>query len=271
MRMQKKWLAAAVLASVVSMPSWAKYEDVQMMHEQEAKWHQRYDNAEYDSRDPFENLNRAMFRFNRNILDRHIYRPVAVWYADSVPEGARESIENAMLNLDEPSSVVNNILQGNPGDAANAAGRFVVNSTIGLLGLFDVADHMGMHRKQDEFGEVLATWGVGNGPYLMLPAIGPTTVRQGTGDYVDNSYWPLGELNFYASATRFVLKGLYTRVQLLDQERLLEQSLDPYTFVKEAYFQRVAFAVYDGNPPEQQQQQEQPDLDSYMDEIDGAN
>lgn len=260
----RTWVA---LLSLVTLPAWAKYEDVALMKQQEALWHQRYDDVQYDPRDPFEDLNRAVYDFNSNVLDRHIVRPVAVWYVDTLPKGLRESVQNAVLNFEEPSSAVNNLLQGKFGWAANATGRFVVNSTVGLLGFFDVAQHMGMQRKLDGFDEVLGTWGVGNGPYLMLPALGPSTPRALAGDYVDNVYWPMSVLGPYATAARWTLKGLYLRAQLFDQEKLLEQSLDPYTFVKEAYFQRVAFAVYDGHPPEQKQQAHE--LDDYMDEIDG--
>ncbi|MDP2562074.1 VacJ family lipoprotein [Psychrobium sp. 1_MG-2023] len=199
--------------------------------------------------DPFEGFNRAMWDFNRNVLDLYLFKPAAVAYRDYLPVPVQTSVYSFAVNLEEPSSTVNNMLQGNVEDSSNAFARFLINSTAGLFGLFDVASKIGLERKSDEFGEVLAVNGVSSGPYLMLPALGPTTIRNEVGDVVDNLYFPATEISFWPSITVRLLKGLHTRAQLLDQEGLLNNSLDQYEFVKEAYFQQSLFDIYDGNVP----------------------
>jgi len=218
-----------------------------------------------DPRDPFEGFNRAMWDLNYNVLDRHIYRPVAHGYRDYVPVPVKSGLNNLVLNLEEPSSLVNNTLQGKWGWAANAGGRFTINSTLGLLGLFDVADMMGMPRKQDDFNEVLGDYGVPNGPYLMAPVFGPYVTRELASDWVDGLYFPLSELTMWQSVVKWGLKSLHARAAAIDQERLLDNALDPYTFVKDAYLQHLDYKVYDGNVPSNQDDDEL--LDEYMQEL----
>ncbi|MCE9680046.1 VacJ family lipoprotein [Shewanella sp. AS1] len=218
-----------------------------------------------DPRDPFEGFNRAMWDFNFLYLDRYLYRPVAHTYNDYVPRPVKTGIYNVVLNLDEPSSLVNNALQGKWGWAANAGGRFTINSTLGLLGIIDVADMMGMPRKQDEFNEVLGYYGVPNGPYFMAPFLGPYVVRELASDWVDGIYFPLSEFTFWQSAIKWGLKNLHKRAEAIDQERLVDNALDPYTFVKEAYLQHVDYKVYDGDVPVKQDEDEL--LDDYLDEL----
>lgn len=222
------------------------------------------DNA--DSKDPFEGFNRAMWHFNYHYLDNYIYRPVSHSYAQYVPEPVKAGLMNFVYNLEEPASLVNNTLQGKWGWAVNAAGRFVINSTIGLLGLVDVANMMGMERKQDYFHEVLGYYGVPNGPFLMMPGAGPFVTREITTAWVDGLYFPLSELTLAQAVLRWGVKGLDTRAKLIDQERLLDNALDPYTFVKDAYLQHIDYKVYDGNVPVISQDDEL--LDEYLDELD---
>ena len=125
-------------------------------------------------------------------------------------------------------------------------GRFLLNSTVGLLGTIDVATELGLTRKEEEFGETLGKWGVGTGPYLMIPALGPNDIRSGVGDVVDTSYTPLDALNFYFAAFRTGIKVLESRAALMSQEQQLNQSADPYSFVKNAYFQNLEFKVKEG-------------------------
>jgi phospholipid-binding lipoprotein MlaA len=221
-----------------------------------------------EQKDPFENINRSFWTFNWDYLDKYITRPVAVAYADYTPTLVRKGLYNFVQNLDEPSTVINDLLQLKFVDAAQTTGRFVVNSTVGLLGFFDPASHLGWHRKQEEFGEVLGVYGISNGPYLMLPALGPSTVREEVGDYVDRLYWPLAIIDFWPNIVRLSVLGLEERAQLLEQEALLTESLDPYIFVKNAYFQNLRFKVYDGNPPMEVNEEEDAELDSFMDELD---
>ncbi len=220
---------------------------------------------EGDPRDPLESFNRTMWDFNWDILDKYILRPVTVVYVDYMPQFARTGLHNMALNLEEPSNTVNNMLQGKVGDSFVSLGRFLLNSTFGLLGTIDVAKELGMERKEEEFGEVLGKWGVGTGPYVMVPAMGPNDVRSGVGDYVDSSYFPLDALNFYVSAFRFGIKALENRAELMGQEQQLENALDPYTFVKEAYFQNLEFKVKDGKIDTSEQEKAiEDDIDAYL-------
>ena len=221
-----------------------------------------------DPRDPFEHFNREMWDFNQE-LDRNIISPAADVY-DEIPEGVRRALYNMAENLDEPSSFVNNTLQAKFADAGVSLSRFVINSTVGLLGLFDVASHVGLNKRQEGFGEVLATWGVTDGPYLMLPVLGPTVVIDRGGDVVDGMYFPYPLLTWPMDIARWTIKGLETRIQLRQQERVLNNSLDPYAFVREAYFQNWRDRVYDGNPPVEMEDDEFEDFEDFdrFDDID---
>ncbi|MBR9727296.1 VacJ family lipoprotein [Shewanella intestini] len=219
-----------------------------------------------DDRDPFEGFNRAMWDFNYHYLDKYLLRPVAHGYQDYVPMPVKTGVNNFILNFDEPSSLVNNALQGKWGWAANAGGRFTINTTVGLLGIVDVADMMGLARKQDAFNEVLGYYGVPNGPYFMAPFFGPYVTREITTDWVDGLYFPLSEFTFWQSILKWGLKSIHSRAAAIDQERLLDNALDPYTFVKEAFLQRMDYKVYDGLPPSNNEDDAL--LDEYMDELD---
>ncbi|HEY0924840.1 VacJ family lipoprotein [Rheinheimera pacifica] len=210
-----------------------------------------------DSRDPLETINRPLWDFNYDILDKYVLRPATVGYMTVVPKPARKGLVNVANNLSEPASFLNGTLQAKPDRAAISAGRFLVNSTLGLFGLFDVATRIGLVEQGEDFSQTLAVWGVGDGPYLMLPALGPTTVRGTAGGLVDNLYFPLGLLNTPLTLTRAAINALDGREQLMSMENMLEESLDPYAFVKESYYQRQLFKIYDGNPPKQ----EEPEVD----------
>ncbi len=218
-----------------------------------------------DERDPFEGFNRAMWNINYNYLDKFLIRPVAHGYSDYVPQPVRTSFDNFVQNLEEPSSLVNNTLQGKWKWAANAGGRFTINSTIGLLGLFDVAEMMGLSRKQDDFSEVLGYYGVPNGPYFMLPAYGPTVTREIASNWVDGLYFPISDLTTWQSITKWTLKALNARADAIPQERLLDNALDPYTFVKDAYIQHVDYKLHDGQVPDEQDDDEL--VDDYLNEL----
>ncbi len=195
--------------------------------------------------DPFEGFNRTVFRFN-NGLDRFILKPVAKGYRAVTPNRVENGVTNIFGNLGEVGTIVNSVLQWKWGKAGNSTGRFLVNSTVGLVGIFDVAKSIGLPKKDGEdFGQTLATWGVGNGPYLMLPLLGPSNLRDGFGlgvdyftdpvNYIDDSETQLG-----VSATRTI----NTRAQLLEVEEII--SGDKYVFFRNAYMQRREFLVKDG-------------------------
>ncbi|WP_068547329.1 VacJ family lipoprotein [Thalassotalea crassostreae] len=220
-----------------------------------------------DPKDPLESINRSIWTFNWDYLDKYVFKPVSQAYVGYVPSPIRSGLYNVAVNINEPFTVVNNLLQLKFQKAGVATGRFVLNSTVGLLGWFDVAKHAGLMREEEEFGEVLGYYGVGDGPFLMLPVLGPSSVRDEAGDLVDGYYWPLAIIDFWPNVARKLIIGLETRAQLADQETLLNESLDPYEFVKGAYFQNINYKVHDGNPPVIVDEQEEEELDDFLEEF----
>jgi phospholipid-binding lipoprotein MlaA len=226
-------------------------------------------NAQHsDNQDPLESINRPMWTFTWDYADKYVLKPASSAYVEYMDPNVRAGIYNVALNLNEPSAIINNLLQGKFNDAAKSTGRFVLNSTIGVLGIFDVASDFGWLRKQDEFGEVLGYYGVGDGPYLVIPGMGPTSVRAEVGDYIDHYYWPLGIIDFWPNVLRMGIVALEKRAELVDQEQLIADSFDSYEFVKNAYFQNMRYKVYDGNPPLEEVEEFDEDLEEYMDEFD---
>ncbi|WP_404338997.1 VacJ family lipoprotein [Pseudoalteromonas mariniglutinosa] len=202
-----------------------------------------------DQRDPLQSLNRPIYDFNMDVLDAYILRPVAVGYVAVTPVPIRQSIVNFTDNITAPTDMVNAGLQGKAGNAGISLARFLINSTVGVLGIFDVASTLGLELVNEDFGQTLGVWGVGDGAYLMLPAMGPSTARNVTGDVVDNVILPEIALTTPQTILVFVLKAVEARASLISQESLLNESLDPYTFVKDIYFQRQLYELHDGNPP----------------------
>lgn len=216
--------------------------------------------------DPLEPVNRFSWDIQYDFIDPYLLRPIAVGYRDYVPTFVRSGFLNMANNLDEPSALVNNLLQLKGTNAAISGGRFVINSTLGLLGLIDVAKHLGLEEKHEEFGEVLGTWGVSTGPYLMLA--GPSDARDTTGDLVDSAYFPLAALSWPANLLRWSIKSVEGRIQLIDQEQLLDDSSDPYIFVRESYFQRVRYKIYDGNVPQPEiTEKEEDDFEAFLNDL----
>ena len=221
-----------------------------------------------DPKDPFETINRPLWTFTWDYSDKYITKPASQAYVKYVPDELRSGMYNMALNLNEPSTIINDVLQLKFVDAAKSTGRFLLNSTIGLFGFFDPARDFGWARKQEEFGEVLGQYGVGDGPYLILPLMGPSSVREEVGDYIDKYYWPLAVIDFWPNLLRLSILGLEGRAALADQEQLINESIDSYEFLKNAYFQNMKYKVYDGNPPVEINEEEEAELDSYLDELD---
>ena len=199
--------------------------------------------------DPLEGFNRTMFNFNYNVLDPYVLRPVAVAWRNYVPVPARTGLSNALSNLDEPSSMVNSLLQGHVNQAAIHFTRFFLNSTLGLGGFIDVAGKANPKLAREHangFGTTLGRYGVGYGPYVELPAYGSFTVRQDGGDMVDTLYPPLSFLTIWLSAGKWALEGIESRAELLDSDAMLKQQSDPYSFIRNAYFQRYDFLANGG-------------------------
>ncbi|MEW6983260.1 VacJ family lipoprotein [Colwelliaceae bacterium 6471] len=225
-------------------------------------------NVKGDPKDPLESINRPFWTFTWDYADKYIFKPASEGYVEYVPVFVRTGMYNMALNLNEPSSIINNLLQAKFSNAAKDTGRFLLNSTIGLFGFFDPASDFGWARQQEEFGEVLGSYGVGDGPYLVVPALGPSSVREEVGDYVDRYYWPLAIIDFWPNIARAAVIGLEQRAALKDQETLITEAIDPYEFVKNAYFQNMKFKVYDGNPPIEINQEEEAELESFLEELD---
>lgn len=201
-----------------------------------------------DANDPFEGFNRAMYTFNDK-FDRYLLKPVAKGYRAVTPAPVRTGVSNFFSNLREPMVMLNNALQGKFTDAASDLGRFVTNSTVGVLGVFDVAKHIGLERHNEDFGQTLGTWGVKEGPYLVLPLFGPSNLRDGVGIVVDQYSYPPMYMGEQSTAWKLYATGTVdTRSRLLDAGDILEQAAgeDPYIFVREAYRQRRRSLVSDG-------------------------
>jgi phospholipid-binding lipoprotein MlaA len=199
-------------------------------------------------RDPLEGFNRSIYKFN-DTLDKAVLKPVAQGYKTVMPDRAQKMVHNFFSNIDDIFVTANDLLQLKFAQAASDFTRVWVNSTFGIFGLFNVADRLEKHN--EDFGQTLGYWGVGSGPYLVLPFLGPSSARDGTGWYVD-SYYGLIE-NIEDIPTRnslWATNKLDQRVQLLDAESVIEDTVvDRYSFIRDAYMMRRQSLVYDGDPP----------------------
>ena len=216
--------------------------------------------GESDPRDPLEPLNRAVYRFNEG-LDEAVARPVATAYRDVVPDPLRTYVRNFFGNIADLFIGVNNILQGKPDEGLQDWARFVFNSFFGVFGINDVASDMGFEKHNEDFGQTLGRWGLGDGPYLVLPVLGPSSVRDGTGTAVEMYVDPVGKFRPVPVRNSAVaLRLLGTRADLLDAGRLLEEAaLDKDVFLRDAYLQRRRSLVYDGRPPREEREEQDRD------------
>lgn len=196
-----------------------------------------------DINDPFEDINRITFKFNES-LDNNFLKPVALTYSKT-PKPIKKGISNFFDNLEEIETSVNQILQGKPKLAINDFSRFIINSTIGLGGFLDVATKIGLTRHEEEFDQTLALWGVPSGPYIMLPGLGPSTLR----DTLARPFSSFLSVTFHMteSDVNLALKGMdaiETRERLLEIESLIYG--DRYNFVRDSYFQYMNYEINDG-------------------------
>jgi phospholipid-binding lipoprotein MlaA len=202
--------------------------------------------------DPFEGFNRSVFSFNEAV-DNAVLKPVATGYQKVVPQFVRTSVDNFFANLGDAWSAVNLVLQAKPVPALETGMRFVFNSTLGLGGLFDIAGDAGMERRSEDFGQTLGRWGVGPGPYLVLPILGPSTVRDTTALAADFQAAPAAwfqERRDQAGVT--ALQVISTRARLLSATRAIDDiALDKYLLIRDGFLVRRRNQVYDGNPPEE--------------------
>jgi phospholipid-binding lipoprotein MlaA len=201
-------------------------------------------------RDPWEGYNRAMTRFNDSV-DRAVLKPVATGYTEVVPSPVRTGVSNFFGNLGDVWSFVNNVLQADAEGALYSFWRVAVNTTLGLGGILDWASEMRLDRHRKDFGLTLGRWGVPPGPYLVLPVLGPSTLRDTVGLPVDIYGNPLGYMpDVPVRNSLYVLRAVDMRAQLLNATDLLSQAaLDPYSFTRDAWLQKRRNDVYNGNPP----------------------
>jgi len=199
-----------------------------------------------DPRDPWERFNRTTFAVNE-ALDRSFAKPVAKGYVKVVPRFVRIGVGNVFNNLSTLGTVVNDVLQGKMRQAGRDSTRFLLNSTVGLGGLLDPATEVGLELNDEDFGQTFGKWGMGAGPYIMIPLLGPTTVRDGFGRLLDQYTYPVTYLG--DESTRYIIRGvslLDMRASLLDLDPQLDKAYDRYAFVRNAWLQRREFQVTDG-------------------------
>jgi phospholipid-binding lipoprotein MlaA len=195
--------------------------------------------------DPWEKTNRGLFLVG-GALDVALIRPVAIFYKHATPRPAREGVHNVIANLDEPSAFINHVLQLRPAPAAGTLGRFVLNSTVGIGGLFDVASGAGLPERGTNFGRTLARYGVRRGPYVFVPVLGPSTVRDSAGGVVDIFLDPFFYIRFdgsgYFVGSRAVLAAVDARAAADPALKAITQNAtDPYAALRSAYLQNARF------------------------------
>ena len=203
-----------------------------------------------DPRDPLEGWNRLVYDFN-DVLDRTLIRPLAEGYQAVIPAPLNRGVTNFFSNLADIQSAINNLLQFKLKRAGSDLGRVTVNTTMGVFGLVDVASNLNLQKYGEDFGQTLGVWGVGEGPYIVLPLLGPSSARGVAGRVGD---WFTDPVNYISSGrVRYgliALRALDKRANLLGASRVMEEAaLDPYSFVRDAYLQKRRNDVYDGNPP----------------------
>jgi len=200
--------------------------------------------------DPLEPLNRFNFAVHR-VGDRFVLRPVARVYQTVTPRPVRTGLSNFFRNLGMPIVIINDLLQGKFSQAVDDTGRFLVNSTIGLLGVIDVASQAGLARPNEDFGQTLGVWGVEAGPYVFIPFLGPTTFRDGVGTVADAFLYPLFYYDNSSARDKLaILLAIDARAGLLSLDDTVDAAADPYVFIRDAYLQRRHFLIHDGDPPD---------------------
>jgi phospholipid-binding lipoprotein MlaA len=228
------WLSAAVLAVTVLSTGCASGPNA-------------------NPKDPLEPMNRSVSRFNDS-LDENVLKPVATGYKDATPELLQKGVRNVFNNLSDIWSTVNNGLQLKGRDTAESLMRSVVNTVFGIYGVFDVATEIGLERHPEDFGQTLGVWGVPNGPYVVLPLFGPSTLRDTAGMPVDTSADFVRQLDHIPTRnSAMALRVVEKRANLLGTSNLLtEAAIDKYSFTRDAYLQYRRNQVFDGNPPNEE-------------------
>jgi phospholipid-binding lipoprotein MlaA len=204
-----------------------------------------------DPRDPLEPFNRGVYQFNEG-LDKVVLKPVAKGYKAVVPPPLRNGVTNVFGNFRDVTTAINDLLQGKISAAVSDVGRVAVNSTVGILGIFDVATRLGLQKHSEDFGQTLGLWGVADGPYLVLPLLGPSNFRDTIGWAGDYFTDPEFYLVSHSPETwvAFGTRVISIRANLLETEQIFDTAaIDKYAFLRDAYLQRRRSLIYDGNPP----------------------
>ena len=198
-------------------------------------------------KDPFESYNRSIFKFNE-ALDKNVLKPVAQGYNSILPEPAKIMLHNFFSNLDDVGVTLNDLLQLKFRQAASDGIRVIFNTTFGIFGLINVTDRLEKHN--EDFGQTLGYWGIGSGPYLMLPFFGPSSIRDGVGLYGDGyTSVIINTRDVPTRNTAYVVNKIDDRAGLLEHEKVLDDASDRYAFIRDFYISRRQSLVYDGNPP----------------------
>lgn len=216
------------------------------------------------AKDPLESLNRGIYKFN-DTIDKAAVKPIAGTYKAVLPAPVRSGVNNFFTNLGTVVTVINELLQGKFSNAMDDAGRFVINSTFGIAGVIDVASMDSIEKHREDFGQTLGYWGVGDGPYLVLPLLGPSSFRDTAGLAVDIlAFDPIYYIEDSATRNELLLvKFIDRRAQYLPGSDLLDEAaLDPYIFTRDAYFQRRHSMIHDGNLPADERPHEESDEES---------
>ncbi len=228
---------------------------------------------ETEDSDPFEGFNRQMLAFNGG-LDKYAIRPVAMGYKAVTPAYFRDRVSNVGGNLGEPVTFANLLLQGKPKGAASTLARFGVNTTLGLVGIWDPATSMGLEERDEDFGQTLGVWGVGSGPFIVLPVLGPTTPRDFSGRLVDRAIDPLtwiddatgddSNTGRTVNIATGVLGGLNARVKFEPQIQALNEQAEPYIALRDIYLSQREAAIRDGKLDDATIIEDLPDFDEFV-------
>lgn len=205
----------------------------------------------HSPQDPYEKFNRGVYKFN-DALDRGVAKPVAKGYRAITPQPVRTGIGNFIANLEMPGTLINDMLQGKMRAAWSDTGRFLLNTTLGIGGLFDPATRAGIDHNEEDFGQTLGAWGVPSGAYLVLPLLGPSNLRDAPAKGVDAFTNPSTYANPEAHWGYWVLDKVHKRYELLPLEPTLAKAFDPYAFMRDAYLQNRAYKVSDGKVSDEQ-------------------
>lgn len=224
------------------------------------------DTSVYVEYDPMEPLNRKIYAFNMAI-DKVALKPLAKGYKKVVPAPVRRGVTNFFSNLSAPRSALNNFLQGKPGRGFNELGRFLFNTVLGLGGFFDIAGAGGMERYDENFAQTLSVWGVPDGPYIVLPFLGPNMASDALASPVDyaTDLWTYND-NTSARSKIWLLRMVDLRARLLAAESILADSQDPYITLREAFIQNRTFRIYDGDPPSDEEFYDDEMFDEFFDD-----